>query len=178
MAVGALEADPHVGACSVFVDTFTNYYFTKRHGEAAGAEAIVPAELLEELNRVHHAARNGRRLTQVERRHVFETALLYEQETTVGPKVKAEVAKFDCPVLTAIVLKPIVRFGYFPRRSMLFFRDFGDTEERIEKAIRSLELAEQAGWQHVSSCIRYQGILPEEFFADSNRYADALRAAS
>jgi hypothetical protein len=163
---------------SVFVDTYTNYYFTKRHGQSPGAEAIVPAQLLEELNRVHQAARAGRRLTQAERCRVFETALLFEQEMTVGPKVKAEVAKFDCPVLTAIVLKPIVRFSYFPRRSVMLFRDFSNTEERIEKAVRSLELAEQAGWPRVSSSIRYHGVLPEQFFADSIRYADALRAAA
>jgi len=163
---------------SVFIDTYSNYYFTKRHGQSPGAEAIVPAQLLDELTRVHEAARAGRRLTQAERRRVFETALLFEQETTVGPKVKAEVAKFDCPVLTAIVLKPLVRFSYFPRRSVLLFHDFSNTEERIEKAVRSLELAEQAGWPRVSSSIRYQGILPDRFFADPVGYADGLRAAA
>jgi hypothetical protein len=81
---------------SVFVDTYTNYYFTKWHGQSPGAEAIVPAQLLEELDRVHQAARTGRRLTQSERRRVFETSLLFEQEMSVGPKVKAEVAKVDC----------------------------------------------------------------------------------
>ncbi len=163
---------------SVFIDTYTNYYFTKRHGQASGAEDVVPGPLLEALGRVHHAAHAGRRLPQAERRQVFETALLFEQETTVGPKVKAEVAKFDCPVLTAIVLKPIVRFSYFPRRTAMFFHDFSNTDERIEKAVRSLELAEQAGWPRVSSCIRFHGILPDPFFTDSIRYADTLRAAA
>lgn len=163
---------------SVFVDTYANYHFTKRHGEMPGAEAVVAPELLDALNRVHHAARSGRTLPPRERGHVFETSLLFEQETTVGPKVKSEVAKFDCPILTAIVLKPIVRFNYFPRMTMLRFRDFGNTEERIEKAVRSYELAEQAGWPHVAECIRYQGILPDRFFSDSIGYADELRAAA
>jgi hypothetical protein len=162
---------------SVFVDTYTNYHFTKRFGDVQGAEAVVPAKLLEELNRVHRASRSGQRLTGAERRQVFETALLFEQERTVGPKVKAEVEKFDCPILTAIVLKPIVRFSYFPHHAILRFRDFSNTEERIEKAIRSLDLAERAGWPRVTGSIRYQGILPERFFADPIRYADELRAA-
>ena len=163
---------------SVFIDTYTNYYFTKRHGRSPGAETIVPAQLLEALDRVHRAAGADRRLTPAERRQVFETSLLFEQEMTVGPKVKAEVAKFDCPVLTAIVLKPLVRFTYFPRRTVMVFHDFSNTDERIEKAVRSLELAEQAGWPRVSSCIRYHGILPEQFFADSIGYADGLREAA
>jgi hypothetical protein len=161
---------------SVFVDTFTNYWFTKRLGEAPGADAVLPAELLEALNRVHHAARAGRSLSAAERGRVFEKALLFEQERTVGPKVREEVAKFDCPVLTGLVLKPIVHFAYFPRLTMLRFRDFGDTDERIDKAIRSYRLAEAAGWPAVADAIRYQGVLPDRFFADPLAYAQVLRA--
>jgi hypothetical protein len=160
---------------SVFVDTYTNYWFTKRFGEAPGADQVVPPELLDALNRVHHATREGRSLPRAERGLVFEKALLFEQETTVGPKVREEVSKFDCPVLTNLVLRPIVRFGYFPRLTMLRFHDFSDTDERIEKAIRSYRLAEDAGWPVVSDAIRYQGVLPQRFFADPLAYADALR---
>lgn len=163
---------------SVFIDTYTNYWFTKRHGEESGAAEILPAPLLDALNRVHRAARAGTRLPHAERRDVFERALQFEQEQTVGPKVREEVAKFDCPVLTAIVLRPIVRFAYFPRREFLLFRNFGDTDERIEKALRSYDLAEEAGWDAVGSAIRFQGVLPERFFADPLGYADGLRASS
>src|SRR6202022_3218207 len=98
---------------SVFMDTYANYYFTKRHGEAPGAERVVAPQLLDAINRVHHAARSRHSLSPAERANVFETSLLFEQETTVGPKVKEEVSKFDCPILTGIVLKPIVHFNYF-----------------------------------------------------------------
>jgi len=160
---------------SVFVDTYTNYFFTKAHGEEAGAEEVLAPELLEELNRIHRAARSGKRLSGRERAVAFEKALLFEQENTVGPKVREEVDKFDCPVLTAIVLRPVVRFAYFPRASFLLFRDFGDTEERIEKAIRSYELAEAAGWDAVTDRIRYSGLLPPRAHADPLAYADELR---
>jgi hypothetical protein len=161
---------------SVFIDTYTNYFFSKRHGESAGADEILPVPLLDALNRVHHAARKGKQLSRGERREVFETSLLYEQETTVGPKVKEEISKFDCPVLTTIVLKPVVRFPYFPRLTLMRFKDFSNTDERIEKAIRAHELAEEAGWDHVGQTIRYQGVLPQRFFDDPLSYADSLRA--
>jgi hypothetical protein len=161
---------------SVFIDTYANYHFTKLHGDAPGAHELIAPELLQELNRVHHAARSGRTLSRAERARVFETALLFEQESTVGPKVKEEVGKMDCPILTRIVLKPVVRFAYFPRKTTLWFRDFGDTQERIEKAVRSYELAEAAGWPRVADCIRYQGVLPESFFEDPVAYTGQLRA--
>ena len=163
---------------SVFMDTYTNYYFSKLFGESPGAEEFIPAELLDALNRVHHARRAGRRLGAPERGRVFEIALLYEQERTVGPKVREEVSKFDCPVLRNLVLRPVVRFGYFPRRRIFFFRDFSDVDERIEKAVRSYSLAEETGWPAVAGSIRYQGVLPQSFFSDPLAYADSLRAAA
>jgi hypothetical protein len=162
---------------SVFIDTYTNYWFSKRHGGSAGADEVLPPELLEALNRVHHASGEGRSLSRAERERVFETALMFEQEMTVGPKVKAEVAKFDCPVLTNLVLRPLVRFGYFPRLTLMRFNDFSNTDERIEKAVRSYRLAEDAGWPAVAEAIRYQGVLPRRFFADPLGYADSLRSA-
>ncbi len=163
---------------SVFIDTYTNYFFTKAHGDEPGAERILAPELIEALGRVHQAARSGRRLRRRERADVFRTSLLFEQENTVGPKVREEVAKFECPVLTAIVLKPVVRFGYFPRTAFLWFRDFGDTDERIEKAIRSYELAERQGWDLVSGTIRLQGVLPPRYFADPLGYVDEMRTTA
>ncbi len=161
---------------SVFMDTYTNYFFTKRHGEDPGAEAVIAPQLLDALNRVHHAARSGRALSRAERRHVYETSLLFEQETTVGPKVKEEVSKFNCPILSRIVLTPIVHFGYFPRFTVMRFHDFSNTDERIEKAIHSYELAEESGWPRVGECIRYYGVLPDRCFADPVRYGNELRA--
>jgi hypothetical protein len=162
---------------SVFIDTYTNYFFTKRHGTEDGADEVIPPELLEALNRVHHAADAGKRLSRKDRADTYEKALLFEQEQTVGPKVREEVEKFDCPVLTSIVLKPIVRFSYFPRTRFLRFRDFGNTDERIEKAIASYELAEDAGWDSVSATIPLHGVLPPRAVSEPAAYADELRNA-
>jgi hypothetical protein len=163
---------------SVFIDTYANYVFTRAYGEAPGADAIVTPELLEQLNRVHHAARAGRTLPAAERARVFESALLHEQERTVGPKIREEVGKFDCPILSAIVLRPVVRFSYFPRTTYMAFANFGATEERIEKAVRSYELAERAGWRRVGDDIRLHGVLPQRFFESPARYAGELADAA
>jgi len=69
-----------------------------------------------------------------------------------------------------------VRLPHFPRTTAMLFKDFGDTDERIEKAIRSYELAERAGWSAVTEGIRYQGVLPRRCFDDPPAYADELRA--
>src|SRR5581483_9618579 len=122
----------------------------------------------------HEAKRSGTLLGEKERAEIFKTALLYEQEQTVGPKIREEVARFDCPILSAIVLRPVVRFSYFPRTTYLAFRNFGDTDERIVKAVRSLQLAERAGWPRVSRLIGRAGVLPPRFESDPLAYAGEL----
>jgi hypothetical protein len=159
---------------AVFVDTYANYYLTKHHGERTGADELVKTELLEALNRLHYAARSGKLLGRRERGDLYEKALLWEQEKTVGPRVRQEIESFDCPILTSLVLRPAVHFNYSPRLRYLFFKNFGDTKERIEKAILSYELAEKYGWDTVVDTMKYYGVLPPAFFQDPVAYAHTL----
>jgi hypothetical protein len=146
---------------TVFVDTYTNYFFSKWYGKVSGAERFVGGELLHALNNVHDAAKGGHELGKGEKKDIFSRALEWEQERTVAPKVKADIAKFTCPVLTTLVLKPLVRFRYFPRWRYFLFKDFSDTNERIEKALMSYDLAEQMGWNCVvETMAKYRVALP------------------
>ncbi len=130
----------------VFIDTFTNYYFSKELGRHRDACKFIAPELLEPLNKVHEAAARGRQLNGAEKRQVFEASLRWEQERTVAPRVEDEIRNFTCPVLLRLVLKPVVRFRYFPRTRYLLFKDFSDKRERIDKALSSYDLAVRAGW--------------------------------
>jgi len=159
---------------AVFIDTVTNYRFSREHGLEPGAEAVIRPELLSALNGLHAARREGRDLTEPERRHLFTQCLRWEQEVTVGPGVQREVAKFDCPVLRMLVLKPVVRFAYFPRLRFLAFRNFAETSERLGNGIRAYELAESEGWAHVAATIRNYAVLPVEFFSEPLEWADRL----
>jgi hypothetical protein len=138
----------------VFVDTFTNYYFTKHYGARAGAADILHPDLFQALSEIHLASSQGVRLPAAQRRDTFIKALQYEQEVTVAPGVQAEIEKFDCPILRFLCLRPIVHLAYFPRGNYMFFRNFADKQERIEKAIRSYDLAERAGWPRVQEAMQ------------------------
>jgi hypothetical protein len=153
---GFLEANR-----SVFIDTYTNYHFTKKFGEEAGAAELIGDELLAGLNNMHEARRSKRPFDRIQRGEMFELALKWEQEVTVGPKVKEEVERFDCPILTTLVLKPVVHFAYFPSRTFFWFRNFADTAERIRRAVRSYELAEQVGWDRVIETMKEYKVLPQ-----------------
>lgn len=138
----------------VFVDTFTNYHFTREHGRAPGADAFVVPELLTALNEVHAAAAAGRILDDTKKKDVFLRALHFEQEITVAPGIERELAKFDCPILRALCMKPIVHFAYFPILRSFYFRDFSNKDERIDRAVRAFDIAAYRGWDRVLSSIR------------------------
>jgi hypothetical protein len=137
----------------VFMDTYTNYYFSKFHGTEPGAAGYIPAELLKQLNAMHAARKQGRYLPQREHRELFVAALLWEQESMVARSVEDAVQRFDCPILKGLALKPVVRFEYFPATKYFLFSDFSDKQERIEHAIESYDLAGQAGWGRVLSAL-------------------------
>ena len=148
----------------VFVDTYTNWHFTREHGREPGADALVNGALLDALNEVHAACAAGRVLDNARKRHIFTQALHFEQEITVAPGITRELAKFDCPILRALCMKPLVRFAYFPFWRTFSFSDFSNKDERVERALESFDLAADRGWEAVRASMRDYGVLPDELF--------------
>jgi hypothetical protein len=161
---------------SVFIDTYSNYYFVRQFGEAEAAKEIFEPELLDALRQITRAARDKKLLEAAARRRLFQSTLQWEQETTVAPRVKEEISKFDCPILKRLVLKPFVRFKYFPRFKMFWFRDFSATDERIRNAHECFEIAERVGWPQVFSSMKEYGILDRNFFRNPLDFAQKLKA--
>ncbi len=159
----------------VCIDTYANYHFTRQHGDEPDADQIVPPTLLDALNRIHSASRARRELSAAEKRLVFEQSFRCEQEVTVAPGVKAAVDAFQCRVMRALCLKPLVRFAYFPAWRYLWFRDFSNQSERIEKGLIVYDLAARAGWPNVESSLRRYGLLKHNYFESPASAFRALR---
>ena len=151
---------------TVCVDTYANYQFSRRYGREPAAAEIMPPQLLEALNRVHHAVESRRALSASEKREVFQTSFHFEQEITVAPGVAEAVAGFDCRIMRILCLRPIVRFAYFPTCRYLLFRDFASKDERIAKGLRAYEIAERRGWDTVEESLQWYGRMSGAFFED------------
>lgn len=159
----------------VCIDTYANYHFAAQYGEHPDAASILNPQLLDALNRVHAARREGRELSDGEKRYVFETHFLHEQVHVVGPALQVAVEKFDWPLLRAISLRPLIRFAFFRDRQFFWFRNFVNREERIDKGLRAFDTAASVGWDHVESALRDYDILPAAFFTNSVEYFAELR---
>jgi hypothetical protein len=162
---------------SVFIDTYSNYYFTKEFGAEKEAETILEPELLGALRQITKAGKAKELLAANVRRKLFQTTLQWEQETTVAPKVREEINKFDCPILKRLVLKPFVRFSYFPRFKLFWFKNFSDTGERIRNAHECFEIAEKVGWTRVFASLEKYDVLDKDFFKHPLDFARSLKAA-
>lgn len=157
----------------VCVDVYANFHFTKRYGKHPDAAKVVPADLLQALNRIHTANEAGVELTDDERREVFTAHFLSEQQHIVGPAIEKAVAEFDWPLLRMLALRPLVRFAYF--RRPLLFRNFANKEERIANGLVAFNVAADAGWENVEQALRSYDVLPEQFFAKPIEYFASLR---
>ena len=160
---------------SVFIDTYSNYYFTKEYGLESESSNFMESSLKNALLTIHRASKSKQKLDTNARRSLFKTTLLWEQETTVAPAVKTEVAKFDCPILRRLVLKPFVRFSYFPKMKFFWFKNFSETDERIEKANECFEVAESAGWQDVFESMKKYEVIDQKFFLNPEEYTTNLK---
>ena len=158
----------------VFIDTYVTYHFSRLCGDDPAAHLFLPPPLLAALTEAHATTRMGRTLAPDRRRELFALALRHEQERTVTRGVREVMADLRIPALQRLLVRPTVRFAYFPRGVYLFFRDFACQEERIMRAMQSYELAERCGWDRVGAAIGHYGLLPASFFRDPRGYAVTL----
>jgi hypothetical protein len=160
----------------VCIDTYVSYHFADRFGDHPAATHFVAPSFLAALNEVHAARRRGQELPDEQKRLVFQTHFLHEQEHVVGPSLAAAAEALDWPLLKFIALKPVIRFAYFPQRQRLWFRNFTNQAERIEKGFRAFDMAIEVGLPHVEAALRAYDVLPAEFFGGSANYFAELRS--
>lgn len=158
----------------VCADTYAQFHFAATWGDHPDAAEFVPPEMLEAINRMHAAKRAGKRLSDFEKRVVFEAHFLNEQQHIVGPSIERALAAFDWPLVKWIALKPPVRFSYFPSGKLLWFANFASKEERIANGLAAFDMAAHAGWDYVENRLASYRVLPEEAFQTPELFYDGL----
>ncbi len=156
----------------VCVETFFIYWLTARPHLRGQAEALVPSDLLSEMDRCHVARLAGRSLSDEERRALFRAFFLWEQANIVGPAIRAAFAQFEWPLIRYMALRPRIRFAYLCEP--LSFTDFSDTSERVEMGMRAFQQACSVGWDRVEDTLSRYEIMPDAFVADPGDFFQAL----
>lgn len=158
----------------VCIDTVANYNFVARFGNEPNAAEVIPPQLLNALTQVHAAKNAGVKLSEDAKFDIFKASFQCEQEVTVAPGVQQAVAGFDCPILRRLILRPIVRFRYFPKRHYMLFKNFSETQERIARGMHAFKLAQAAGWQQVEESMKAYGVMPESYFQNPRMACEPL----
>ncbi|MBA2933050.1 hypothetical protein HZF05_02960 [Sphingomonas sp. CGMCC 1.13654] len=163
----------------VCVETSVIYHLTGRNTFAQKAEQIVPPALLDAMARCHHARRAGRSLDDRDRKRLFHAFFLWEQAQIVGPAVDRAFAAFGWRIVKAAALRPRIDFAYFGLSGPLRFRDFSDTNERIDKGLAAFDRGASTGWGEVARSLGDYGIMPAGILADPARHVRSIaRGAS
>jgi hypothetical protein len=147
------------GCCNAFVDTYTNYYFSRAYGEMPGADRFVRPSLLHALNELQHGIQRKKRLPEERKRELFSLALEFEQAQTLAGEIRLGLDRLTCPFVHGLVRRAVVRLAYFPPQVRFYYRDFSDADERVARGRRAYELATQRGWDKVSDATHGYGII-------------------
>jgi hypothetical protein len=158
----------------VCVETSFIYHLTGRKALARQAGQLVQPALLDAMDRCHHARRAGRTLDDRDRKRLFQAFFLWEQAQIVGPAVERAFAAFDWRIVKAAALRPRIGFAYFGHSGPLRFRDFSDTEERIDKGLAAFDRGASAGWEEVVRSLGDYGIVPAGIPADPARHVRSI----
>ncbi len=129
----------------VCAEAYAAFHFTRWHGHAPEAAALIPAPLLAVLNKLHKAVASGATLSADERRALYETFFLWEQESIVTPRLDAAMAAFDWPIAKRLSMRPRIRFAYFGSGHDLQFTNFASKAERIERGMQAYKRALEVG---------------------------------
>lgn len=140
----------------VFQEIYTTFYFTRYYGDHPAAADLVRPEVLALYQRVHAAVRFQRPLSAAERRDVYFSVFVHEQDDIVDPGLERAAAATGSPLFVRALKRVSPRFAYFPRRERLWFTDFTDVDQRNREGLRALDFAEEVGPNHVlASMARY-----------------------
>jgi hypothetical protein len=144
---------------TVFIDTYTNYYFSKLYGYHPAAAKLVDPVLLKKLNVLHEVNRAGGRLSPDFKRDLFHETLLKEQERAVTAAVSSAADAFPYSALAQFAFRPSIRFPYFPSNEALTFHHFESQAERVAAAMKAYDLAVAMGWRQVEQSVTDYGVL-------------------
>lgn len=143
----------------VFIDCYTNYWLTRKLDDAAQAQGVLEPDLAAALMTVHAARREHAPLSEAQKRTVYRTTFLWEQNHSVAALVTKALESFDDPnrieddFIKLIALAPQPHFSYFPLLRHLHFSNFASKRQRIDEGNDAYRLAVRAGWGNVQKAL-------------------------
>ncbi len=158
----------------VCVETYASYYLTARYGADAAINQGLDPDLAYALSRCHNPAP----FTPNDKRALFKAFFLWEQNTLVQAAIEAAAKTLDWPLAHALAMRPAIGFRYFPTAKRLWFRNFGNKTERIQKGLAAFDIAQTIGWDHVEHALANYGRLPPATLKQPDAAFATLRRAA
>ncbi len=157
----------------VCVQSYAAYHITDRHPDIA--QDVFPHNLVSLLVKCHTDRKEKKQQTSEEKRALYEALFRWEQKDVVSDAVAAAVKKLDWPFIKFLVLRPPIGLKYFPKTTKLYFKNFANKDERIEKGLQAFDLAEKAGWEHVVKTLGNYKTLPKTYAINAQQDFFAMR---
>lgn len=129
----------------VFIETYVLVHCLRDFGPEAAVQARIPADIAQDYAR----AMGGD--ASIELRDLYQRHFRWEQTRVVSDKLTKGFAEFDWPLMRGLCQRPWVWFSYFPTAKSLNFRNFTDSEERVEKGLIAYDRAQEVGFGRIAA---------------------------
>ena len=130
----------------VFVEFWFTYQLTADPALAEEARRLLPEDLVDALTAAHAARRADIPLDEAARRILFASFFRWEQTQIVAPLIDDAWRNLRWPLVGALAARPRIGFAYMPRGTVLAFRNFRNTAERLTMGLRAFDTASKVGW--------------------------------
>ncbi len=137
----------------VCVDTYVSFHLVDQFPDHPSLTHLFEPDHLATLRRLHEAKARGQVLSDYEKREIFKTHFLREQERIVGPAIDRALSTFEWPLMRYLALKPTIAFKYFPHSVAFRFSNFSRREERIERGLQAFDTAANVGWKRTEQSL-------------------------
>ncbi len=153
------------------------FHFTRLYGDHEFVCATMPTRLKKSFLYCHQLSQNNQKMSHTEQRHFFADFVRWQQVNINGPAFTDALAEFDWPLAKWFCARPWVWFSYFGLRRCIAYKNYCDTEERIQKNLKAFDWAAEKSWASVEMDLKSNTLFPRKSTFDADTYFSDLGMA-
>lgn len=154
----------------IMTQSYRVFHFTRLYGDHKFVCVTMPARLRKSFLQCHKLSLSGQKMSHTAQRHFFADFVRWQQVNISGPDFTDAYEEFDWPLAKRFCARPWVRFSYFGFGRFHRYKNYCDTEERIQKALKAFDWAAKKSWDFVENDLTSNPFFPREFTFDANTY--------
>jgi len=161
----------------LLAESYKIFHFTRLYADHEYVCASMPIRLRELFLRCHQLSSGHQKMSHAEQRQFFEEFVRWHHSHVSGTSFVDAYHAFDWPLAKWFCARPWIKFSYFGLGQNLVYKNFTDTEERIQKNMKAFDWAVKKSWASVEKSLTHNPFFPRNLTFDATTYFSDLGMA-